>query len=85
MSDKRSQNAGKTEMSLKIRQDGFFWYSEKQKEVYHLFGHTHKNFCNIGGKIKEYTECKSHGHLRDCSNYEDAVCLGYGFYTHSEC
>ncbi len=82
MSNKRSQNAGKTEMNLKIKQDGFFWYSKKQKEIRQQLYFTGKNFCNINGKIKEYTE-KKNG--RDPSNWDDAIYLGYGFYTYSEC
>ena len=59
--------------------DGFFWYSKKQKEVKHQLHCFDNNFCNIGGEILEYTEWKSHGHLRDSSNWDDAICLGYGF------
>lgn len=59
--------------------DGFFWYSEKQKQVYRQFGHTYTNACNIGGKVKEYTQWMSGKYLRNPSRWEDAICLGYGF------
>jgi len=67
-----------------MNMDGFFWYSKKQKELCCLFGHTHKNFCNIGGKIKEYMEWKSGKYLRNRCNWEDAICLGYGFFSKHE-
>ena len=59
--------------------DGFFWYSVEQRHRICRFSYTHRNYCNIGGKIQEYTQWMSGKYLRKPSNFKDAVCLGYGF------
>lgn len=67
-----------------MREDGFFWYSETQKELKRQLIVGPDTFCCINGKIQEYTQWFSGKHLRKESNFKDAVCLGYGFVVGSE-
>ena len=64
--------------------DGFFWYSEKKRQLAQQHKDYHLNYCNIGGKIQPYTEWKSGRHMRKPSNWNDAICLGYGFVCHEK-
>ncbi len=70
------------------RRDGFFWYSRKQHQIIMKMrnslwkdGVYSPNYCNIGGVIHHYTEKMSGKYLRHKSNFPDAICLGYGFWT----
>lgn len=60
--------------------DGFFWYSEQQKVAESQLDMNCRKFCNIGGKVREYTERRD----RSFCAWKDAVYLGYGFCSHME-
>ncbi|MBA7646725.1 hypothetical protein ES703_54491 [subsurface metagenome] len=64
---------------------GHFWYSQKQKELGYRMGDNWENYCKINGEIHHYSEWKDSIPLRNPSNWEDAIYLGWGFfYKHVE-
>ena len=58
----------------------YFWYSERQKVDRKVFGQPTLLFCEINGKVLEYTEWLT---IDKKSNYNDAVLLGIGKFHHS--
>lgn len=65
---------------------GNFWYSPRQESLYLSFVVSltpYNHYCKIKGKTYLYSEWKDGHPLRNPSNWDDAIYLGWGYYSHS--
>jgi hypothetical protein len=63
--------------------EGYFYYSQKQKDVCYSMGNRWDNYCKLdNGDIKLYSEMQTEN---TGSNWDDAVFLGHGiWHSHEE-